>query len=452
MLKQHTKHWHISWPAADSPVFISNHQPITYQQWRQQLDNAIGYAKQQTGDSVLLYQADSWQFSLWFCALLHLGKTVVLAPDGQPDTLALAGVHCQWQVPVAPDDVIAQPETTPALPCPLNLLLDSKAQVCFFTSGSTGQPKLIRKALWQLLREVQNLEQHFAAWLPAHCRVAATVSPQHIYGLLFRLLWPLCSNRPIVQQQIVYFEQWQQQLQHGPLILVASPSHLVRFDDLASLRPWRQHSSAIFSSGGPLADAVPARYHDELGAAPIEIFGSTETGGIAWRQRAVSTEPWQTFTGLHVTAAPDNSLLLSSPYLPEPEQPYQTQDQITLLNNSQFQLKGRLDRIVKVAEKRLALVELEQHCARCTLVSAVAALVLSPPRAQLALVVVLSAAGKQQLAALGKPALNQQLKQHLLQRFERVLLPKRFRYVDSLPSNSQGKLPQQRLEALFQHD
>jgi len=71
---------------------------------------------------------------------------------------------------------------------------------------------------------------------------------------------------------------------------------------------------------------------------------------------------------------------------------------------------------------------------------------------QLALVVVLSAKGQLVLRSAGKLTLNRLLKQHLLQRFERVLLPRKFRYVQALPYNNQGKLPRAQLEALFQND
>ena len=112
-------------------------------------------------------------------------------------------------------------------------------------------------------------------------------------------------------------------------------------------------------------------------------------------------------------------------------------------------LLGRLDRIVKLEEKRLSLTELEQYCLLSPLIVAAAALVLDSGRKQLALAVQLSDDGRALLQQHGKLALNRQIKLHLSQRFEPVLLPKRFRYPDALPYNAQGKLPRAQLEALF---
>jgi len=44
---------------------------------------------------------------------------------------------------------------------------------------------------------------------------------------------------------------------------------------------------------------------------------------------------------------------------------------------------------------------------------------------------------------------SNRLRQHLANRFERVLLPKRFRYVETMPRDDRGKLTQQALRALF---
>ena len=49
-----------------------------------------------------------------------------------------------------------------------------------------------------------------------------------------------------------------------------------------------------------------------------------------------------------------------------------------------------------------------------------------------------------------KRVLNVSFKTHLLKEFERISLPKKWRYLNELPFNSQGKLVQKELEALFE--
>ena len=445
LLKQQNNDWQLAWPQAMQRVFITETAALTVADFLQQIDLACRYIDAQSGNNVLLFQRDIVQFTIWFIALCQRAKHIVLAPDEQPETLRQLAQHSDWRVPdVIPAATVSGDEVT-------NITLSARATVSFFTSGSTGQPKLIGKTLSQLLLEVQTLETQFGSSLAADAVFCGTVSTQHIYGLLFRLLWPLCSSRPISQQQISYLEQWQAVLQRGRCVFVASPAHLARFDDVAKLASLSGNCQRIFSSGGPLADDVPLRYIASFNQAPTEVFGSTETGGIAFRQRTALTTPWQVFPGIRIGQTSQQALQLWSPYI-NTELPYVTQDKVVLLSESHFTLLGRMDRIAKIEEKRLSLPEMEQFCARSELVAQSAAVLLQQGKTQLALVVVLTAQGQIFLQQHGKLALNKAIKQHLLQRFEAVVLPRKFRYVSALPYNQQGKLPLQHLEALFFHD
>lgn len=448
MLKQHPDHFQLHWSAATTPLFTDLAGNIDAGHWRRQLDAVISYCQQQQGTRVLLFQPDSYTFSLWFCALAHLGKKIFLAPNSQPDTLRQLQHEADWQAPEnLPEQLPIQNITDSD-----SLTLSTDTQVIFFTSGSTGTPKLVERQLSQLLIEVSTLEQHFGSRLSADTVFAATVSHQHIYGLLFRILWPLSYGYRLHRQQLSYFEQWQQLLPDGNMVLIASPAHLSRFEEIPQLTANQHHLRAIFSSGGPLANHLPSFYCQHLGQAPLEIFGSTETGGIAYRQRSHGHSAWQAFSNITLALSADSRLIIRSPYVNN-NADYQTQDIAELLADNRFELSGRADRIVKVAEKRLSLIELEQYCLQHPLVNAAAALVLTGElaanRAQLAIVLALTTEGQQQLELQGPRAISQLVKQHLLQRFEQVLLPKRFRYVAQLPYNEQGKLPRQQLESLF---
>ncbi|MDX3774798.1 AMP-binding protein [Chromatiaceae bacterium AAb-1] len=443
MLKLHPNRCELLWSDTQAPLFTDFSGNISVCDWLQQLQSVISYCQQQNGQRVLLFQPDSYQFSLWFCALAHLGKQILLAPNNQPATMQALTQQTDWQTPAQ----LPAPVADPAIPAALSI--NTATQVIFFTSGSTGTPKLVNRRLSQLLLEVSTLEQHFGAALPANILFAATVSHQHIYGLLFRILWPLSCERRLYRPQLSYFEQWQALLQQHNMVLIASPAHLSRFEELPALTTYQHQLHAIFSSGGPLADHLPTYYRQHTGQTPYEIFGSTETGGIAYRQRQQADTCWQAFSNIALSQSADGCLLIRSPYVDE-QADYQTQDLVRLLANNRFDLLGRADRIVKVEEKRLSLTELEKCCLQHPLITAAVALLLpQQPRQKLALVAVLTEQGRQQLQQLGHRAISQQIKQHLLTQFELVLLPKKFRYVAQLPYNEQGKLPQRQLESLF---
>jgi 3-hydroxymyristoyl/3-hydroxydecanoyl-(acyl carrier protein) dehydratase len=68
---------------------------------------------------------------------------------------------------------------------------------------------------------------------------------------------------------------------------------------------------------------------------------------------------------------------------------------------------------------------------------------------RLGVVAVPSDSGWARLRAGGKRALGDALRGHLLQGFERVVLPRRYRYVRELPVNAQGKATEALLLPLF---
>lgn len=113
-----------------------------------------------------------------------------------------------------------------------------------------------RQSLRQMANEVQALEQLWGADLGDAC-IIASVAAQHIYGLLFRVLWPLCAGRSFVRTQLAFPEDMQRaSREHPAFAWIASPALLKRMADnldWPALSPVRR----VFSSGG----ALPQRRH-----------------------------------------------------------------------------------------------------------------------------------------------------------------------------------------------
>ena len=80
----------------------------------------------------------------------------------------------------------------------LNLALspDDLAYV-IYTSGSTGQPRRVVKPIACLDWEASALAGEFSPIL-AGSRIIGSVSPQHLYGLTFRIVLPLALGLPPV--------------------------------------------------------------------------------------------------------------------------------------------------------------------------------------------------------------------------------------------------------------
>ena len=95
-----------------------------------------------------------------------------------------------------------------------------------YTSGSTGDRKGVPKTLVNLEEEIAAQEATFGGRLEG-CSILSTVSHQHIYGLLFRLLWPLCAGRSFVSETPLLWEEMLSLSQClSTFCLVSSPAHL----------------------------------------------------------------------------------------------------------------------------------------------------------------------------------------------------------------------------------
>lgn len=395
----------------------------------------------QSGDAYALYCEDSYPFTVLLFALLHAGKQVWLAANNRPGTgTALQQHGCQligdWQ---APFDY--QLDATGTAQTALAALDPSQAHLVIFTSGSGGEAKPILKSLDQLQTEIDTLERCWGQRL-AGCDVLATVSHQHIYGLLFRVLWPLAAGRCFHSETALNPEILLQQASRA--CWIASPAHLKRLDDES---PWPGLAalSAIFSSGGPLP-AEAARQLAACGQATIEVYGSSETGGIGWRQWPETR--WQLFDQMRIRLLGE-SAVLDSPYLPTP---FELDDHIRLDSDGRFVLLGRRDRIAKVEEKRLSLTELEQRLTDSPWISEAAALVLQQQRDSIAVCAVLSPQGLELQMRAGRKALIAQLRQVLQAWFEALLLPRKWLFLDKLPLTSHAKLDTALLRALLACD
>jgi acyl-coenzyme A synthetase/AMP-(fatty) acid ligase len=428
--------------------------------WRRLLE-------QTPGRNFALYLSDSLEFGAALLGAWQAGKTIWLSADTLAASCAalalsvdgfLGEFPARYQ-PLQPDGAA---EPTPAPPPPIAFSPDFAALVVY-TSGTTGAPQAIPKKLSQLLTEAATLEALFGPLLGS-AEVVATVSHQHIYGLLFKVLWPLMAGRAIHALSQNFPEQLAQTLALRPCVLIASPAHLKRLPDHLAWNDAAVCLRAVFSSGGPLPLEVADITAQLLGQTPIEVYGSSETGGVAWRQRtAGADDAWRAMPQVAWRVADDDAdaavtddavghlLEVRSPHLPD-DGWLRLADRVQPQADGRFLLHGRSDRIVKIEEKRISLDAIEVLLLASALVSAARILVCDAEpgeRQRLAAFVVLSATGRRVLADSGKLVLNRQLRDVLAAAVEPVALPRRWRYLDRMPHDAQGKTTRALLQALL---
>ena len=289
-------------------------------------------------------------------------------------------------------------------------------------------------------------------------RVFATVSHQHLYGLLVPRALAARVGARVLRRDV-------------PAHRGAVPAH-ARGGRLRARRPRpctcaacaRTPSSrscatrrrAIFSSGGPLDEDVARDVAELVGHAPIEIFGSTRDRrrGLARSSRVGRERAFRAFPSVRARARgrarTESQLVVRSPYASLGSARARGRAQQTLVwaiasscsATARFALLGRADRIVKIGEKRLALPEMESAPARAPVrrrrgagrrsswsaTRAWARWSRSPTRA------------RRRSTQRGRRALGATLAEHLAGYWDRVLLPRAWRYVAELPRDPQGKI------------
>ena len=430
----------------DQPVCHDGQRLVYWGEFTALVSARLVVLRQRHETRWLLADDDPLAFIAGLLALLHAGKQVVIPPNTQPGTLA--ALADAFDARFDDRDTGLDVDSSGAQHGPMSIDPNT-ATVDLYTSGSTGAYKRVRKTLAQFEAEIAVLESLWGEALGAAV-VLATAPHQHIYGLLFRLLWPLSSGRvfdavtcalpDVLEERLAFF---------GNSALISSPAQLTRLPELLSLASIRPKLVAVFSSGGPLSANAACVLSGGLGRAPIEIFGSTETGGVAWRQQGgTDGDLWTPFSGHTVCRSEGGALLLNSPFLPD-ERAWKMDDGIELMADGRFRLLGRLDRVVKIEEKRLSLPEMEARLAAHVWVATAAVVALSGRRQSIGAVLVLSAAGKASVVAKGKRSVTQALHKHLSGHFEAVLLPRHWRVIDRLPTTDRGKIAYAGLVDLF---
>jgi acyl-coenzyme A synthetase/AMP-(fatty) acid ligase/3-hydroxymyristoyl/3-hydroxydecanoyl-(acyl carrier protein) dehydratase len=397
--------------------------------------------------SWLLCERDPLVFCGALLALWETGRVAVLTADDRPETLARIGAQIDGHISCTAQEVLS-PVAAFGRPHPVPAELDAQNQaLVLFTSGSSGEPLALVKTFRQLDAELQ---VHAQLWpLDATSAVISQVSHQHIYGLLTGVLHPLCSASAFCSMDCHFPEVLAQRLDeasHNPfaITLVSSPPQLSR---LPTHITWPAAGSLarIFSSGAPL-DADHARHAKTLLHAPVvEIYGSTETGGIAWRQQQAGPA-WTPLPDVQIRVD-KGCLSLRSAFLPDPNTWCRHPDRISLVDD-RFILLGREDRLVKVAGKRLSLAQMENALVAIEDVQTARCVELGRPDGRLGVIVTLPA---ERVPREHSPRheLIRHLRSTLAAQFEAVTLPRYWRFVEALPTNAQGKLERQLIQRLF---
>lgn len=312
-----------------------------------------------------------------------------------------------------------------------------------FTGGSTGAPQLWSKTADNLFGEAFFIADHHG--IGAGDRIAASTVPYHIYGLLYSVLLPMVSEAAVLAQTLSFPEEMVAAVrEHGISVFVGVPAH---YRALAGRSCAPSELRLAFSSAGMLDAADNHAFCQANRVGVVEVYGSTETGGIACRNRFLGEEDFTILPPLSWRQSPEERLMLRSPFLsPElaldEEGFFHTADRIMPRDGKRFALLGRADLVVKVGGKR---VDLE----------AVRILIQSRPGVREALVLAIpSGDGRENhivavvTSVPGQVLDTEKLRHDLAGTLEPYALPRSIRMVGHIPVKANGKYDREAVLAL----
>ena len=391
-------------------------------------------------NSYILYSENLYYFAVAFAGVLQAKKKLAISANAGDEFIKeISGKESIFLPEEQIRNICAsskEPISTEWQP------IDPQANIALWTSGTTGKPKKVDKTYNHLDIECGELARLWGN-VAKNCLFCETVSHHHIYGLLCSFLLPLRIGAPFCAERIE-MPGILKNLPNKEIVIVSSPAFLKRIPQADAFK--NLPIFMVFCSGGVLPFESAKYANSVFGKWPVEIYGSTETGGIAHRISKNGIE-WQPFSVCSLSLANNGCLCVESPYIAGGK--FETGDLVNFLDNGKFELKGRVDSIVKIEEKRISLNEVEMRIMSSGLVQEVCVIALSGKRQYTAAAIILNEKGKEKFLEATEFQKNSFFKKELAKFLESAVIPKKWRYVKVFEQDAQGKIKRKEIEALF---
>jgi acyl-coenzyme A synthetase/AMP-(fatty) acid ligase len=403
------------------------------------------------GRHVLNVCADRYRFTVGLAACLISGRVSLLPSTHTPEVIGQMASfasdafcltddrRCDIALPrlYYPEEPPVPLEELPAAGAAWDVPQIPTMQLAaiVFTSGSTGTPVPYRKTWGRLARCVREGAPRLGLSDGRAHALIGTVPPQHMYGFESTVLLALmsgnafCAERPFYPADIAAAVA----AVPRPRALVTTPVHL---RTLLAADVELPPMDLVVSATAPLAQELAGEVESKFRAALLEIYGSTETGQIATRRTAESAA-WRLWPGVRLKAS-NGQVFAHGGHV---EQLTPMQDVIEITGEDEFLLHGRTADLVNVAGKRSSFGYLN------------AQLNAIPGVTDGAFFLCDGAAGTTGVERLGAAVVAPDLSaaaltEQLRRRIDPVFLPRPLLFVERLPRNATGKLPQHELQRL----
>ncbi|AUI66521.1 MULTISPECIES: AMP-binding protein [Glaesserella] len=356
----------------------------TYSDFEQRALQISAYLQQQGTKAIAVWLEDGANLACTLLACWHANVKVLFPLNDTPESVEWAHQYADfWLVDSENPNPAYQLFSQLALDFPLQKIdrnrplvdLHNQTELWFNASDSTGETNIIVKTAEEMWLSAEVLANELS--FPASNEITAisSVSIQHLYGLTVHIMMSLIQGWVIGRKQLLSPECIMAESQKSTKIVLVSSPAMLSCMDWQSIS--LPKVAGIISSGSALD--------------------------------------------------PDISYTI-----------YQQADAVEIYPNG-FELLGRIDRIVKIGDKRTSLVSVEQALVKHEWIDD-CYIGKHPEQQRLAAWVGVNSLGIQAFRDQGRKYVVEQLKSHLAQSQEKTAIPRFWRFTDKLPRNSQSKI------------
>lgn len=414
----------------DKTLFIHKEKNFLLKEFKNFVAAGAAFLNNQKADNVVILSSCAFDFCVWFFSCIFAKKNIFLLTD----TSKLKYLDFEYIVVDKSLPPAEQPEFFRIEP--ENVLIN------FYTSGSTSQPKNVQKTLANVIAEANCLYEEFFALSKCdntQFRFLTSTHPQHMFAFSFYFMLPLCFWGSFVLDttEVCYPDD----ANFKDSVFISTPSFLEKFQKYEVKNSYSPF--LIFSAGAKLNNGL-FKYLNHSGNV-VDIYGSTETGTIAYRSCS-DDKDLTVLNRVKISTDNNSQLVVSSPFF--------IQDSVTLgdivqiKDDKHFVLCGRADRVFKIQEKRVSAPEVETE-----LINSVPHLIQScccfKSGEKLACAVVLTVKGIDLFFDKDNSILKLTsfFKNTLKDRVE--IVPQKWKFLHELPKTKTGKIDTEKLERIF---
>ncbi|MDX1808674.1 MAG: AMP-binding protein [Sulfurospirillaceae bacterium] len=238
---------------------------------------------------------------------------------------------------------------------------DVEFSMLMFTSGSTGKPTGAFKSRENLEREVDEWIKLVKKFNPK--KVISTVPFIHIYGILSSVLLPYRLGIDLFFKKHFLPHDLLQAITQNTVV-VTTPLYikaLLQLDEVRDLK-----DVLFISSTAPLEPEIAKKFINKFNTNLLQFFGSTETGGIAYKAQA--DELWTPISSVCISTNEESLLKIHSPFVSKLlfEEGYKKTNSMIQsfdyveFEGDRFKIIGRNSQIFKAGGKRYSTLQVEE--------------------------------------------------------------------------------------------